>query len=207
MKFVIFHGSFGSHGNNWFPELKERLEALGQTVIAPQFPVEDWDRFTKAGPNAIPRNQNLANWLKFFEKEVLPQIKKKDKLCFIGHSIGSVFILHAVEKFNLQLDSAIFVSPFLDLIPDIWQYKLVNSSFRKTDFDFALLRKLIPVSYLVYGENDPYVDRKYPLKFAEKMGSLVISVKKGGHLNSEVGLFNFPLVFELCRTRLDFFPP
>jgi len=86
-------------------------------------------------------NQNLENWLKFFEKEVLPKIKKNEKLCFIGHSLGPLFILHIVEKFNLQLDSAIFVSPFLDKLNCDWQVNSVNSTFWKEDFDWENLKK------------------------------------------------------------------
>ena len=58
MKFVIFHGAFGSPEGNWFPQLKEKLELFGQEVIAPQFPIDDWERFTKAGPSTKPQKQN-----------------------------------------------------------------------------------------------------------------------------------------------------
>ena len=41
------------------------------------------------------------------------------------------------------------------------------------------------------------------LEFAEKMHSSKIKVKHAGHLNSEVNLNEFPLVYELCKSRLD----
>jgi len=205
MIFIIFHGSFGSPEGNWFPELKEQLEALGQTVLSPQFPVEDYDVITKKGPNQKLHNQNLENWLEFFSKNILPKLKKSEKICFVGHSIGPIFILHAVNKFQITLDSAIFVSPFME--PSTkhtpWQYQLVNSSFYKTDFDFNKLKKLIPVSYVLYSDNDPYVPKKYSIDFAQKLESSTIMVKQAGHLNSEVNLNEFPLVLELCKTRLN----
>lgn len=203
MKFVIFHGSFGGPSENWFPQLKEKLEMLGQKVISPQFPIEDWESFSKAGPNTKPKKQNLNNWLTFFQKNILPQFKSGEKLCFIGHSIGPVFILHAVEKFNLKLDCAIFVSPFFVNPPGVWQYDLVNSTFYNINFDFDKLKKLIPTSYVLYSDSDPYVNKNQAILFAKALDSSTIFVRKAGHMNSEVNLNEFPLVFDLCTTRLD----
>ncbi|MBI2641044.1 alpha/beta hydrolase [Candidatus Roizmanbacteria bacterium] len=203
MQFVIFHGSFGSPEGNWLPQLKERLEKLGQTVIAPQFPIEDWNKFTAAGKSAIPKKQTLENWLAFFQKKVLPQLKKGNKLCFIGHSIGPLFILHVVERFNLTLDCAIFVSPFFVNPPKVWQIDLVNKSFYRTDFDFGKLKKCISTSYVLYSDSDPYVNKNQSILFAKSLDSSLILVRKAGHMNSEVNLNEFPLVFDLCTTRLD----
>lgn len=203
MKFVIIHGAFGSPEGNWFPVLSEKLESLGQEVISPQFPIEDFEEITRLGPKTSPKHQSLANWLKVFEKEVLPEIKKEEKICMIGHSLGPVFILHAADKYDLKLDSAIFVIPFLELGKGDWQYDLVNRTFYKTDFDFVKLKKLIPVSYVIYSDADPYVSKRLPLQFAHLMHSSVIQVQNAGHLNSEVNLNEFPLVLELCKSRLD----
>ena len=41
MKFVLFHGSYGSSEGNWFPYLKNQLELINQDVLVPQFPIED----------------------------------------------------------------------------------------------------------------------------------------------------------------------
>ena len=204
MKYVIFHGSFGSPESNWFPELKEKLEMLGQKVVVPEFPIEDWDDLTKKGQKATLKNQTLNNWLKVFAKEV-KKFKKNEKLCFVGHSLGPVFILHAVNKFNIKLDCAIFVSPFLSLEKSkkMWQIDIANQTFYKKNFDYKRLKRLIPISYVLYSDNDPYVPKKYPLEFAKKMESSAIFVKKAGHMNSEVNLNEFPLVYELCKTRIN----
>lgn len=202
MNFVVFHGSFGSPEGNWFPMLKERLEPLGQKVFMPRFPVENWDEVTKAGPKFICRNQSLNNWFEVIES-FQKQFKKGEKICFIGHSLGCVFILHLVERYKITLDCAIFGSPFLSRLNSDWQFDLVNKSFYKKDFDFALLKKLIPTSYVLYSNNDPYVDIQSPLEFAQKLESSHIQVKQAGHLNSEVNLTEFPLVLELCKSRLD----
>jgi len=188
MLFFIVHGSYSSPESNWFPDLKEKLEALNQTVIAPAFP--------------SPQNQSLEHWMKVFEK-YLPTIRSVDKVCMIGHSLGPLFILHAIEKHDLKIDSAIFVSPFLEKLDRSEQIDIANATFYKKDFDFEWLKKLIPLSYTLYSDNDPYVEKKHSLAFAEKMGSSVIQVQKAGHMNAEINLNEFPLVYELCKSRID----
>ena len=203
MKFVLIHGAFGNPEDNWFPYLKKHLELLEQEVIVPQFPVDTWDEVTKGGRKAKSRYQTLEIWQATFKKVVLPQIKKEKNLVFVGHSLGPVFTLHIVNKFNLKLDCAIFIAPFLEKLNESWQIDLVNGSFYKKDFDFEKLKKLIPNSYVIYSDNDPYVDPKYPLDFAGKMGSNKIMIRGAKHFNSEARFLSFPLVYELCKTRLD----
>ncbi len=202
MQFVIFHGAFGNKNGNWFPWLKNKLIELKQEVILEQFPIENWDKVLKTGKNYQVKNQTLANWLRFFEKNILPKIKKNGRLCFIGHSLSPVFILHLVDKFNLQLDSAIFVEPFMEALKldNVWMFDLVNASFYKTGFDFKKLKRHIPKSYVVYSDNDEYVPIKLPLTFAEKMGSEKILVKDGRHLGENFP--EFPLVLDLCLLRI-----
>ncbi len=205
MKFVIFHGSFGSPEGNWFPQLKESLENIGQEVVVPRFPTDDWAAMINNGPERPPKHQTLENWFKTFEKEVLKKIRKGEKLCFVGHSLGPLFILHVLEKYNIKLDSAIFVSPFLKSLGGQWQIETVNKTFYKKGFDWKKLKELIPVSYVLYSDNDPYVSKKYSLEFAQKLGSSIIFVKGAAHMNINkiVNLNEFPLVLELCKSRLD----
>jgi len=202
MQFVIFHGSFGSSDGNWFPYLKNELKKIDQKVLVPQFPVEDYDAISQIGPQVEFNNQNLTNWLKFFENKILPKLDKNEPLCFIGHSIGPVFILHLIKEFKIKLDSAIFVSPFYEKIKFAWQYNKANETFYNPNFNFINLRKYIPVSYIIYSKSDPYVPEENILHFANKMKSSIIEVKDGGHLNAEFDLVKFPLILELCKTRI-----
>lgn len=195
MTFVIIHGSFGSPKENWIPELTSTLQALGQEVFAPQFPVDDFgtlkeDDITK---------QSLNNWLSYFEENILPKLKGKE-LCFVGHSIASVFILHLVSHFNLQLDSAIFVSPFLVVEKGRWQPMKVNESFYSKSFDWPKIKSLIPISYAVISDNDPYIAWDILNEFADRTDSQKIIVKNGEHLGSNINKFS--LVEELCKARI-----
>ncbi|MEK7073742.1 MAG: alpha/beta hydrolase, partial [Patescibacteria group bacterium] len=202
MKFLLFHGAFGSPGSNWLPELKDKLESLGQEVIAPAFPVETWEYITRTGDKISSQQQNLDNWLAEFDK-VYKTFRKGEKLVFIGHSLGPLFILHIVERYNIKVDCAIFVCPFLEKLHKSWQIDHVNQSFYKTNFDFRKLKKLIPVSYVLYSNDDPYVDQKYSELFGNALASSMILLKRAGHMNSEVNLNDFPLIMDLCITRLE----
>jgi predicted alpha/beta hydrolase family esterase len=202
MTFIIFHGSFSKIEEIWLPELKQKLEILGQTVILPQFPIDVWDELTNAGESYVMKNQTLENWENEFEK-IFAKIDKSEKLCFIGHSLGNIFILQLVEKYNIQLDSAIFVSPFLDKLNGKWQIDHANASFYKTDFDFEKLKTLIPTSYVLYSDNDPYVKKQHAQLFGNALDSSVIFVRQAQHFSGSVNMNEFPLVFDLACTRLD----
>lgn len=202
MKFVLFHGSFLGPQDAWFPHLKTSLERLGENVVSSQFPVENWDTAAKLKNFSTLKQQNLQSWLRNFQS-LYKSLQKKEKMCFVGHSLGPLFTLHVVDKYNIQLDSAIFVSPFLDKLFTLPVVDYVNRTFYKKDFNFEKLRNLIPVSYVLYSDNDPYVKPKYSLDFATKMRSSVIMVKGAKHFNAESKFFSFPLIFELCKTRLD----
>ena len=201
MQFVIFHGSYGNPHVNWFDDLKENLEKLGQDVLVPTFPVEKWVDVEQKGEGYNSPIQNLTSWMEVFDKDVYPLVKDRNDVCFVSHSISPIFNLHIVDKYNLQLDSAIFASPFLETLP-MWQFNAVNGTFYKSDFDFEKLQKLIPVSYTLFGDNDPYVPIEKPITFAEKMNSSKIIIKGGQHLNDDIQLTKFPLVVDLCRTRI-----
>lgn len=201
MIFMLFHGSFGSPDENWYPQLKAQLDLLGQTVVIPQFPVDSWDDLKNTGQSYVMKHQILSNWLATIGQEI-KSLPKNEKICFIGHSLGPLFILHVAEKYGIKLDCAIFVSPFLDKL-DRWEFNLANASFYRTDFDFEKLKRLIPVSYVLYSDNDPYVSRNHSVLFAKAMDSSLIMVRKAGHMNSAVNLNEFPLVLDLCMTRLD----
>lgn len=203
MKFLILHGSFGSSEGNWFPSLRDNLEILNQKVVLPQFPVEDWAEVTSKGRSYVPLHQNLGNWMTFFEKNVYPEVKEEN-IVIITHSLGALFFLHFLGKFDLNVDAAILVSPFLFVQSndDLWQIDLVNATFYKEDFDFVRLSDQILQSYVLYSDNDPYMPVDRPLEFAQKLGSSTIQVLGGKHLDADVNLREFPLVLELCKSRI-----
>jgi predicted alpha/beta hydrolase family esterase len=199
MQYLILHGSFGSNQGNWFAWLKGKLESLGHKVVCPQMPVEDYDEAIKAGTSFVCKNQSLDKWMYFFEKNVLPEIDTTQPLIMIGHSLAPAFILDVLEKHNIQLEQAIFVAPFLETDKDDPAFYSVNHTFYLPVYDFEKLKKLCKESIVFYGDNDPYVPASRPIDFAQKLGSKVIVIPNGGHLNAEFGYTSFPKLFEVIK--------
>lgn len=197
MQFVIFHGSFGNPQENWIPYLKEHLEEAGHSVLTPQMPVDVWEHIVTKGEGYSSEIQNLTNWLNTFEKDVLPHLQKED-LVFVGHSIAPVFMLHAVDQYNLTLEKALFVSPFLSTLPR-WEFNSVNGTFYKTDFDFQKLQQLIKKRIAIFADDDPYVPQEKFEEFVRLTKSEPVVIRHGGHLNATVGFATFPQLLELCK--------
>jgi len=85
-----------------------------------------------------------------------------------------------------------------------WQIDNVNASFYTTNFNFKKLQQRIPVSYVIYSDNDPHVPIERALEFADKMNSQKILIKNGGHFNESAGFKEFPQLLDLCKTRLSY---
>ena len=195
------HGSYGSPEENWFRWLEKQIQKAGNEVILEQFPVDDWDIVTNIGPEKIKQFkpvQSLATWEDYFVANILPQVQA-EPFVFIGHSSAPIFILHMLQKYAFKLAGAVFVSPFFDIPdrPEIWQFYPTNKTLYHSDFDFDKIKsQTTGKSYVVYGDNDPYVPPEQSPLFAQKLGSEVVVVKDGGHCG---GIFKeFPLVRDLA---------
>lgn len=201
MTYLIMHGSYGSPDSNWFRWLEKELKTLGHTVILQQFPVDDWDKIVEIGPENIESykpEQTLASWEEYFVNQVYPQLKDQE-IGFVGHSIAPIFMLHMLAKYDIKLKLAIFVAPFFN-IPDnsaVWQFYPVNKTFYSYDFDFEVVKKKIAKSFVVYGDNDPYVPSAEPPLFAEKLGGKIHIVPGGRHCGSNFR--EFPLLMDLIK--------
>ncbi len=201
MKYLIMHGSYGSPEENWFRWLEKELRQQGHEVILDQFPVDSWDEINKIGADKIGSYEaieSLSSWEKYFVDHILPKIKDEE-IGFVGHSIAPIFMLHMLNKYDFKLKKAIFVSPFFNIpdAPAVWQFYPVNKTFYAYNFDFDKINSQIGKSYIVYGDNDPYVPATEPPLFAEKLGSEIHVVPGGGHCGS---IFKeFPLIMEIIN--------
>lgn len=197
MIFIMIHGSFGSPQDAWFPWLKDKLEASGHEVIAPQFPVDPWEDVVQKNAMQYQPSQSLSSWMNTFEA-VFPKLAKRNDLCFIGHSMGTLFTLHVVARYSLVIREAFFVAPFLYPAteeelrdPSVALIDKANTTFYKNDFDFDFLRKHIIQSTVLMSDNDPYIPEWEAREFAEKLQSHVIKLHGLGHMGIESHMMKF----------------
>lgn len=193
------HGSYGSPEENWFRWLESELVIKGHKVILKQFPVDSWSEVEQIGPQKMTDftpKQSLSIWEDFFVKNILTEIKSEPTI-FVGHSSAPIFLLHMLQKYDFRLEGAVFVAPFFNIPdrPEIWQFYPTNKTFYCYDLDFAKIKSQLGKSYVVYGDDDPYVPATEPPLFAQKLESELIVVPKGGHCG---GIFKeFPLLRDL----------
>ena len=204
MTFVFIHGSFGSPKTAWFPWLKKNLEQMGHEVIAPQFPVDQWSRVAQLNVDEYKPTQNLSSWFKTFDA-LLPDIKQK-QICIVGHSMGTLFTLHVVDRYSMKINNAYFIAPFLypatkEELKDktVALINRANLMFYKNDFDFNRIRAYINRSIAIYSNDDPYIAEWEALEFAEKVGSTTIKLIGLGHMGSESGMKDFPQLLDAIK--------
>lgn len=120
----IFHGTEGYPEENWFPWLKEKLEAKGCKVFVPQFP----------SPPGEPAQ--ISSWfdvLKDYEFQI-----DADTI-LIGHSLGGTFALRILEKLKHPVKAAFLVGTPIGIRP-ILNYDRDNA-FSGFIFDWPAIKK------------------------------------------------------------------
>jgi len=181
----IIHGAYGSPNENWFPWLKENLEARGHIVILPRFPT--------------PEDQTLNNWLKV----IRPYIGEfNNQTILIGHSLGPAFIAHILAKYDVSVRAALMVAGFRALLsnPD---FDTINSTFVTGHLAFGVVRSRCEEFIAYISDNDPYVPRHVAEDFATSLGAEVVVVPGAGHFNSAAGYSTFPDLCERCAVLLE----
>lgn len=178
-RIIIVHGTMGSPDINWFPWLKNELEAQGHDVIVPHFPT--------------PEGQTPDNWLKTLD-DAVPHWD--EEVLLIGHSIGATFLLHLLNRSDRHARQTIFVAPVFGLI-DFPEYERLNKRFYDADFDLLTIRNHMGEARVFYSDSDPYVPSQQPKNLAAQLEIPITEIPDGGHLNAESGYTRFPQLLEL----------
>jgi uncharacterized protein len=184
-KVVIIHGSYGNPDINWFPWLKLQVESCGHTAIVPKFPT--------------PTGQSVSSWKEAFSKQVgtIDQ-----SMILVGHSVGVGFILNLLDdQLEAPVKGTFLIAGFTGNLglPD---YDEINSTFACKDFNWPLIKQNAGATFVVNGDNDPYVPISKGQEIADALMVPLLTVPGGGHLNAESGYTTFPLLEEKLRTLL-----
>ena len=176
--FFIIHGIQGFAGKHWQAWLSKELEQAGHKTIMPTFPNSD--------------HPDRSEWLEF----LLASLKdiNINNLVFVTHSLGAITAMDFIEQLPIVLHGFVSVSGFAR------DYGMeLNSYFLKEkDLDMNLIRKNCNKISIIYGDDDPYVPQSELKYLAEKFDVNPIIIPKGGHLNTESGYTNFPLLLREC---------
>lgn len=170
----IFHGTEGYPEENWFPWLKEKLEAKGCKVIIPQFPT----------PPIVPAK--ISEWfdvLKDYESEM------NENTILIGHSLGGVFTLRILEKLQHPLEAVFLTGTPIGIQP-ILNYDRDNS-FSGFDFDWEKIKNKSKNFFVFHSDNDPYVGLENGKDLAKNLGTELSFVPNAGHFNKRAGYTKF----------------
>ncbi len=171
MKIIIIHGVYNSPQGNWFPWLKEQLEAEGHKVVVPKFPT--------------PINQLLENWMKEMEKN-----DAGEDAILVGHSLGAAFLLSWLEQHKAR--AAFLIAGFHTLLGV--PLDNLNKSFVDKEFDWEAIKRNCPLRFAICSDDDPYIPQNISRDLAKKMGSELSIIKAGKHLNLESGYNTFPFL-------------
>jgi len=178
----IFHGTEGYPEENWFPWMKEKLEAEGCDVIVPQFP----------SPPIVPAK--ISEWfdvLKNYEKDIT------ENTILIGHSLGGIFTLRVLEKLNHPVKAAVFVGAPIGVKPILNHDR--DKAFSGFDFDWENIKSKAKNFIVFQSDTDPYVGLGNGKKLAESLGVELAFVPNAGHFNKKAGYTQFPDLLEKLK--------
>jgi len=173
MKFFIVHGFGATSESNWFPWLKEELSKLGHEVIVPEFPNTD--------------NPNLQEWLDHLENYSIDE-----NTIFIGHSLGSPFTLHVLEKHKLK--AAYLVAGFCGLSDE--RFTPYISSFLGS-FDWEKIKNNCKEFHIINSDDDSYVPLDNGKQLAEELGVNITIMNNKDHFM----FFEFPELLKKVITQ------
>lgn len=181
---VIMHGTKGSPKGNWFPWLKQKIEKLGHQAFVPKFPT--------------PKGQTIKNWIKILNQTILTY---DDSLTLVGHSSAPLVICAKLQELKKPIKAIFLVAPFLGRL-GLSDYDKICTDFNSFPFKWNLIKKRANSFYIYRANNDPYVPEEKGKLLANKLKVTETIIDQGGHLNSESGYTQFPLLLKDLKKEL-----
>ena len=171
----------GANGD-WRPWLKLELEKRGYEVFVPEMPEID--------------TPVIEKWVSHLANVV--GIPDRDTY-FIGHSIGCQATMRYLEQIteNIKIGGAIFVAGWFNLenLEDE-EVKKIAKPWIETPINSEKIKIVLPKSTLIISDNDPYNSFEENKKRFMEIGSNIIVLSGAGHITTEDGFTELPIVLE-----------
>jgi len=179
-KVIIIHGFKGAPNSGWKSWLMVELGKKGIWACAPSMP-------DSSNPISI-------EWVKEISRQV--EMHKKDQIYLVGHSLGVTAILRYLEGTKAKnIKGAVLVSS-----PVFKSNKKGVANFFKTPFNYKSIKAKKLKFGVIHGDDDRSVSFDQGEFLAKELGSKLVVIRNGGHLNSSAGWKELPqCLAELAR--------
>jgi len=184
--FVVFHGVYGHHRENWFPYIKECLEDDGHNVFVPDLP--------------MPPAQSLNSW-SAIAAGIITNLNPADTI-LIGHSTGTILAMYMAECTLTPFKAIFLVCPFIRPLkqpPGQPDFIGPLETFVTHKFNWSLVRNGADAYFCYAGGKDPYVEEEFSQEVARKLGCSLKIIRNAGHINEASGFLKFPLLYRDMR--------
>lgn len=181
-KAVILHGTDAGPDQNWFPWMKEKLEAKGYQVWVPDLP-------NNHTPNAKVYNDFLFNSKWDFTDNLV-----------IGHSSGAVSIFNLLSDDRCpKIKTGVVIGSWHTCSEPWTPPEQFKDLFPEGGFDFEKIKSKADSLLFVHGDDDPYCPLEQAKWLAERLNSEIEVIKNGHHLGSKFK--ELPRLLEILEKR------
>ncbi len=177
---ILIHGNGASTcTDNWFPYLKEKIEALGVRVDAPQFPDTEL--------------AYASSWLPYLEHT----LKADENTFIVGHSSGAIAAMRYAERHRI-LGSVLVGAYHTHLGLETERL----SGYFNTPWNWEAIRKNQKWILQFAGINDPWIPIEEARFVQDRLNTEYYELIDEGHFGGDPEKTTFPELFEAIKRRV-----
>lgn len=176
----VVHGWSASPEREWFPWLRDQLQAQNVEVLIPAMPDTN--------------HPTIDAWVGAL-RESVGDLQDTD--IFVGHSIGCQTILRYLEREATRpIGGFISVAGWITLQNlENREEEAIAKPWLETPINFGAVREMLGRSVAIFSDNDPYVPLQENMTiFAQQLGVQVIVEHDKGHFSEDSDIFELPIV-------------
>ncbi len=186
MDVFLVHGTMGKPFENWFPWIENKLVEKEIRCNIPTFPT--------------PEHQNYSDWERLMDYYCGLGVVNEDTV-LVGHSCGSVFLVHYLLTHKIHVKGLICVSGYNNFISGFEMMDKLNESFYM-DAESLDMTAYADKVFSFFGDDDPNIPQEILKSFALEIGGDVQCIPNAGHFNAAAGYTTCSVVLqaiESCR--------